>query len=291
MFEENPNLIFEPLPGAPGHDAPPLVLIHDGGGTTYSYYFLDLPGRPVYGLANPHFHSGERWHGGLSEMGRHYAKLIRDVVLPDGGPVILGGWSLGGLLSLEVARVLADDAGIRVLGIIMIDSVCTLPPPEGWGDLPAPIVARKIEWGDTARPETRAAVERCFVEATWMVRDWKPPAWETKIDDVGEKEKGKAGGAPIPVPTTILLRARDRVPLEGAMMTIDLYRHDRNLGWDAYRKDLFHRVVDIPGHHFGIFVLENLDTVSEEINSACRVIEQKALDTAEGGPPTAATAS
>lgn len=69
--------------------AAPLVLIHDGGGTTVSYFYLESLNRAVYAIQNPRFYSGEGWEDGLTEMGRIYASLIRSVI--PSGPIILGG--------------------------------------------------------------------------------------------------------------------------------------------------------------------------------------------------------
>ncbi len=96
----------------------PLILIHDGGGTIFSYYLLDSVERPLYGIFNPYFYSGESWKGGIPEMASYYVGLIKKVIPK--GPVIIGGWSLGGLVALEMAKALASDSRIEVIGIVMI---------------------------------------------------------------------------------------------------------------------------------------------------------------------------
>jgi hypothetical protein len=70
-------------------EAASLILIHDGGGTTVSYYYLGSLDRAVYGIRNPRFYSGEVWEHGLLEMGRVYADLIRSNV--PSGRILLGG--------------------------------------------------------------------------------------------------------------------------------------------------------------------------------------------------------
>lgn len=69
--------------------AAPLVLIHDGGGTSVSYYFLGPLNRPVYGIRNPKFYSGGEWKGGIIEMAQLYADFITTVI--PSGPLLLGG--------------------------------------------------------------------------------------------------------------------------------------------------------------------------------------------------------
>ncbi len=218
--------------------------------------------RPVYGIANPRFYAAKQWTS-IAEMGRHYARLVKTVV--PSGPVLLGGWSLGGMLALEVAKVLADDPDLRVVGMVMIDSVCTLAPPGGWVDPPAPVVVRKFEWTDNTRVETRVAIERCFIESGRMAWSGSPPTWEAE-------SKGVRRARRMP-PPAMLLRSQDAVPVEGGILAVDLYREDRRLGWDNYRKGLFSRIVDIPGHHFSVFVEQHLDKVSSELRLACNALE------------------
>lgn len=77
--------------------ATPLILFHDGGGTVFSYYFIDNVHRTVYGVANPRLESGRPWKGGVQEMAKEYCALVRQCV--PSGEVILGGTSIS-LLSL-----------------------------------------------------------------------------------------------------------------------------------------------------------------------------------------------
>ena len=104
----------------------PVFLIHDGGGITFAYNCLESLHRNVYGIKNPLYWSGAKFLGGIPEMGRLYAKLIRKEVLKPTFPgprncdesvdILLGGWSLGGLLSMQVAKELEDDMTVRVMG-------------------------------------------------------------------------------------------------------------------------------------------------------------------------------
>ena len=74
-------------------------------------------------------------------------------------------------------------------------------------------------------------------------------------------------------PATILLRSRERVAApEGKMLLVDLHRHDRLLGWGDYPTELFHRIVDIPGHHYNVFADNHLKNITQEIKSACNTL-------------------
>jgi len=274
MATQNPVQIQSPIPGAPGRHAIPLVLIHDGGGTIFSYYFLDDVTRPMYAISDPRFNTGEKWEGGVAEMAHHYAHLIKTVV--PRGQVILGGWSLGGLTAVNAARLLADDPALDVVGLVLIDTICPIPPPgKTWDDVewPAPVKQRTIEWSGKTSQDMRAAVERSFADSTRMAWAWGPqaPSWE-----------GGSAGELTP-PPAILLRARERVPVEGGMVLIDVWREDRLLGWDHYRRKFVSRVLDIPGNHYSVFDRENILTLSEQLRAALRTIDELAGEDDWGG--------
>jgi len=196
-------------------------------------------------------------------MARHYLSLIRST-FPSGGEVLLGGWSLGGLISLAIAE-LARGTDLKVVGIVMVDSVCPIgADPEKMRKA----VRHGVAWGESTREDTKEKVLRCFSEAFRMVNEWELPEWG---DD-------RWGAKPPPV---VLLRAKEWVPVPeeaeggGAVSRVDLHRNDRLLGWGGYRKDLVRKVVDIPGHHFNIFAMgNNLDVVSQEIGKACVELEK-----------------
>jgi len=86
-MEQNPALV-QTAPSSQ-EDAAPLILIHDGGGTTFSYHCLPSLKRTVYAIHNPRFYSGRVWAGGIPAMAKVYLELIRSVV--PSGPLILGG--------------------------------------------------------------------------------------------------------------------------------------------------------------------------------------------------------
>jgi len=176
---------------------------------------------------------------------------------------------------LEMSRALADDRRLRVLGIVMIDSVYPLPPPGGWAGLQlrAPVVARHIEWSANTKQETRVAVERCFLEAAKMAREWVLPVWDAEQEGREQEEGGRPAGRRRP-PPAVLLRSREKVPAPDGILGVDIYRGERTVGWDNYREGIFCRIIDIPGHHFNVFALEYLSEISAGIRSACQTIEE-----------------
>lgn len=300
--DENPCVVYEAGDGPdPVHYSHiPIVMIHDGGGTCFvgkkqsrygehwltclkAYYCLNPIGRAMYEIHNPHFYSGKPWPGGIPEMARHYVDLMHKMV--PRGRILLGGWSLGGLLSLEMARILADDPLYTVLGIVMVDSIC----PVAFRTIAATnnlrIAPYKQKFGNNTKQETIEGVERCFTEAKMAVEGYELPKWddagqEREQDGMEDGEVQSQVHAPSPkieCPRTILLRARDNVPADpGEVSFVDVTRQSRTLGWDQYRDDLVEEIVDIPGHHFNIFAWEHIDEVSQKLLDACNTLESMA---------------
>ncbi|KAM5450209.1 hypothetical protein MaudCBS49596_004584 [Microsporum audouinii] len=258
--------------------AAPLVLIHDGGGTSVNYYYLHSLDRAVYAIQNPSFYSGKAWEDGIPEMGETYAQFIRSHIAS--GPILLGGWSLGGMVSLEIASIFSRKSSkLRVLGIVMVDSVYPFAPRP----LSRTIVPHKLQFGKYTKPETQQLSANCMTQALEMVQNWTLPVWrgcsdeavysrrvalendlsrkmKTKQPNVEREEEYDATpiGELAPLPQTVLLRCNEMVPVSTpedptAICRVDVARDLEKLGWEQYGYDFISAVLQIPGHHFNIF--------------------------------------
>ncbi|KAI9837009.1 MAG: hypothetical protein M1819_000658 [Sarea resinae] len=276
----------------------PLYLIHDGGGTIVQYYLLNPLSRPVYGIYNPQFESGGRWEGGIAAMAREYARLIA-ATQPRGGAILLGGWSLGGILSLEVARLLQTSpsppastspaspattsatAPITIAGLILIDSLC---PNNRAVTASAPT----LQFHARTNAQMRQLSQGNMSAAVEMLRSYTAPlsaaAWVSRPEIVNDSSNANTNDnttntttTPTPAPHTILIRATDRVPAsiqptrdQGVDSTRDT---KRALGWEDGEMELVRTVLDVPGHHFDIFDDEHIDALSKQLALACSLIE------------------
>lgn len=72
---------------------PPLVLIHDGGGTVFGYFTLGSLNRDVYAIHNPKYDTDEIWEGGMDEMARTYIGLLERSDIKQ--PFVIGGMHSG----------------------------------------------------------------------------------------------------------------------------------------------------------------------------------------------------
>ncbi|KAK2923862.1 hypothetical protein FoTM2_016019 [Fusarium oxysporum f. sp. vasinfectum] len=260
-MDTNPEIV-QPADWQTG-EAVPAFLIHDGGGTTFSYHCLEPLRRPVYGIYNPKFHSGEPFDGGLSDMARLYTGWIKETVEKPDFPrrrnaagkirLLLGGWSMGGHLSLEIAKQL-EDSNIEVIGILMVD---TIYPHKFSSE------KRKMPGEDSKEGKNKNQIlaDLAMADARRMIQAWTPPAWE-----VGRR------------PRVSLLRAKKAVPTENGTDIVDLSREERNLGWDMYDKNFFADVVDIEGHHYEVFKFEFIEDISKKIKKALDDLDEEKLN-------------
>jgi malonyl CoA-acyl carrier protein transacylase len=112
--------------GRPDDAAVPVFLVHPSGGTVSFAYALAAHSRdpsPLYAIGYPAALSGSLTT--IPGMARYYLRLIREA--RPNGPYRVGGYSLGGTVALEIARLLRE-AGERVERVLLFD---TMPPREG----------------------------------------------------------------------------------------------------------------------------------------------------------------
>jgi pimeloyl-ACP methyl ester carboxylesterase len=102
----------------------PLMLIHDGGGTALAYRLLGDIGRTILGIHCPGLREGK---GIVSirhaaDQYAHFARQWLDQHSPRDSRLVIGGWSLGGIIAIALAAAHPDV----VAGVVLLDP----PPPE-----------------------------------------------------------------------------------------------------------------------------------------------------------------
>ncbi|KNA27278.1 hypothetical protein ACO03_17490 [Pantoea ananatis] len=116
LLEDNP------IPLKLSGNEAPLFLLHEPSGDPLVYSALAEKlnlNRPVYALQAIGLHTLTPSPATLEELGNYHLQAIRKV--QSSGPYYLAGWSLGGVLSYEIATQLAK-MGEKVAYIGMIDS-------------------------------------------------------------------------------------------------------------------------------------------------------------------------
>jgi thioesterase domain-containing protein len=106
----------------PGSDEPPVFITHGLGGSVMDFFHvvkhIQTP-RAIYGLQQKGIDGVEEPSQSIEEMARYSLEAVKRLQ-PD-GPYLLVGYSLGGLVALEMARQL-NAAGETVALLAMLDS-------------------------------------------------------------------------------------------------------------------------------------------------------------------------
>ncbi|TQN65089.1 Thioesterase AMT4 [Colletotrichum shisoi] len=258
---KNPFLIQDSPAGRENGNASPsaapLFLIHDASGNIVGYLKLGSRGgaRRVYGISDPHFgHEGGAWLS-VNDLARQYIKLVKKVTLR--GNVLLGGWSFGGIIAIQMAHMLAAEGrGLVCSGLVLIDTIYLSPSRSlgsGANSNAAPSMPASVT------PDTRDELLVSLVRAQMLCSSWPPPSWARHR-----------------VPRAVLIKAADSIPGragpieedgKAVLCRLDAQRHQTDLGWGETQPGLVTAVIDTPGHHYALFADENYANVGAGVKA------------------------
>ncbi|MFL6292353.1 MAG: condensation domain-containing protein [Thermoanaerobaculia bacterium] len=120
--------ILVPLQAGHGHgkgSRPPFFCVHAIGGSVFSYGELARalgPEQAFYGVQSPGLDGGPLFDD-VPAMAAEYVAAILDAVpaAAPGGPLVVGGWSFGGVVAFEMARQLRAR-GREIPLVVLLDS-------------------------------------------------------------------------------------------------------------------------------------------------------------------------
>ncbi|UZP39414.1 hypothetical protein NXS19_007230 [Fusarium pseudograminearum] len=168
----------------------PLCLFHDGSGQISMYKRLQGHDRTTYAFFDPKFESsgeGRSFYSSIEDMAEDYASRILST-RPPLSSLILCGWSFGGIVAFEVARLLFLR-GIEVRGLVLIDS----PSPINHEPLPAPIISSITR--STGRSESTNALEEEFLCNASLLGRYKPERLSNHRENSQDSHVAKQGHA------------------------------------------------------------------------------------------------
>lgn len=252
---------------------PPLFLIHDGSGICTHYHRLKAMNRAVYALHDPKFLDPIDAWASLAQMADHYADTIAAV---SPGPLLMGGWSFGGVVAFEVARRLLTR-GHHIVGTVLIDA----PAPLKHQPLPPAIIDAVTSIQESSRSAsteaTRAAryfVRRSFASCANLLGSFQTP----KLPSTRSQYMPHGSEAPIPRVFLLISQEGWRHPTDAAFME-HIWLQDRSdprtsiTGWETVTGCNSIPWVAIPGNHFQAFDPANIDAVTEAMRHAARELE------------------
>jgi acyl transferase domain-containing protein/thioesterase domain-containing protein len=253
----------------PNGNRPPLFLIHPAGGSTAVYRALVErlgPDQPCFGL--------ERLPD-LSEVGEQaaeYARLIR--AAHPTGPWAVGGWSYGGLVGQETARLLAAHGTVSAL--ILVDSVLPLPRPELSREQEAhdrfaafaayveevygsPLV---LPYDELAMLDDAMQIE-LVVKTLQQTVELPAAVLEHQRDSYLDLRSGERHTPGRYLGRTLLYRATDPAP--HTVRDTRYERDDETLGWDEYCPDL--HVQRVSDHHLSLLDPPTVDVLAHLLDT------------------------
>ncbi|HVK68209.1 MAG TPA: amino acid adenylation domain-containing protein [Polyangium sp.] len=186
------------IPLAPSGDKPPLFLVHPIGGGVACYDALARelsPDRPVYGIPSPMLHNPAARVGSLGELAAAYVEELRKVAPK--GPYLLGGWSFGGVIAIEMARHLAQSG--EEVRLVLLDVFASPNAGREHGRRTGFTPPRPLD-GDLAVAEHhldlwhRHALRQLAVPATLFIAEQSP------LRPAGDLDQALRGLHSVPVP-------------------------------------------------------------------------------------------
>jgi thioesterase domain-containing protein len=110
----------------PSGERPPLYLVHGMLGSVFPFHKLALhldPERPLYGLQARGLNGNEEPRTTITSMAEAYAEHI--LKTKSSGPIHVGGYSFGGWVAWEIARVLRE-ANEPIGSVILLGALAPL---------------------------------------------------------------------------------------------------------------------------------------------------------------------
>jgi len=196
------------------------------------------------------------------QMAEYYISLLPSSL--DLSTIILGGWSFGGVVAFEAARQILEKRGVRVKGLILIDSPYPIEhkpiPQEVISHILQPTTVKKnhdLEFNDMLVEE--------FRHNAALLGSYTPTAL------TGSKTFG------IP---TVMLQSQDTFNAEAhcgvkyPWLESQTARGEAIVLWEGLIGDEI-KVMSIPGNHFEAFSPKVVEDTLQRISDACRFIEAR----------------
>ena len=169
------------------------------------------------------------------------------------------GWSLGGLLALEISRILADDPNLHVAGVVLVDTY----HPRSFPDFGSPSSRKELDIHGLTKPEILEKTRKAFEQAKVQIRTWRMEGWvESSAENAQHDGRGGNTSIPFKPPRAVLIRATEPTPNEiGGSKQLDpsgKMAVDGVHGWSQLDPQFIEKTYYVQGHHFSIFNNSNV---------------------------------
>lgn len=211
-----------------------LYLIHSGSGNILPYYNLKtLINVPTYAVSDPYFGQQCSFFASVENMADYYANSILEHYLKSYKecPIILGGWSFGGIVAFEIADILLNQ-GLPLKNLILFDTI-----PKYFNDFLKNTVVDQKDDNEFSR-----TMKAIFYHNAQLGENYKlTKFYKNKLT---------------------LIKAIER-PIE--IIQLENINNTTAYGWEKYAQEVV--VYETLGEHNTIFDPPHVESLSKIINS------------------------
>lgn len=247
----------------------PLFIISGLGGHVIPFQIVAKKLSPEwlpFGVLYPGFYDEEPECKTIRDIAR---RMLRDIqVAQPEGPYFLAGYSMGGVVGVEISKLLAEQG--QLASVVLIDAkILQLAPYKPWlRRLPLQVywtIKHKILFHFFKKSQNVKKIKAGLVS-----QGAPPPENLTKslqrVINEGKAALDQYQLTPCDIPT-ILLKCRDLIWYDSIRTWIEDY------GWSRYTRLL--GVVLTPGDHMDIFMHPNVEHFSGNLENALGLLRAK----------------
>ncbi|MFE1948841.1 amino acid adenylation domain-containing protein [Streptomyces sp. NPDC059524] len=289
----SPRGVLVPLRPAGQPGATTVYLVHPPGGQVACYAQLahcyEGP-EALVGIRDPRVDEPEPRHLTAEQLADHYVEALRPA-LDAGERIVLGGFSGGGVIAYEMARLITAEGGRPPLVLLVDagapDGELTDADAEGsFANQLRAVAEGRTPAPDAEGPGARPAGATAGADADPLAEPDGSASYLSEIAQIADWMRGDGGGDPVALmrdsveavqryrprpydgPATVL-RAGDTGFGKGTEYDESDRFHARpGLGWEDHVEDLSIRVV--PGNHVTMLTGDNVRRLARILASAVR---------------------
>lgn len=271
----------------------PIFCVHPVGGGVIGFKPLsDLVdnNHPFYAFQARGLYEGVKPVGSIHEMAKLYLRSLMQVW--PRGPVLLSGYSFGGLVAFEMARQLTE-MGRDVLNVMVLDGaapVCS----EGWIDenkdqlfsmdngkwliMVAHLMEKSMKVKLHVKPEDLSVLTPeqqeltlidAFVKSSGFIRNSGYEMMRNMLNVNKANYLSMLSYFPDPAPFPVTVFKSEEKVGNDSILTFYKNYDDPALGWGAYSTEPV-TVIPVPGDHYSMMAAPHVNILADTINDHIR---------------------
>ena len=261
----------------PSGSAPPFFCVHPAGGTVLCYtplaYALGSE-QPFYGIEAIGLREGEEPIDRLDQIAAEYIVAIRSH--QQSGPYLLGGWSFGGAVALEMAQQLTANceevALLAIFDTYLGDRLDRSPPDDT--ELLLRLTESQLPF-DTAELRRQGGIERqiAYLLTIAQERGLLPADFDTvRAEKIFRIRKASELALRSYYPQPYAGKVTLFIAREREADVVDIVAEDPTLGWGSLAAEL--EIREVPGTHDDLCEPPHVDGLAAELGSVLEAVRE-----------------